>query len=133
MKNSIAIGMIFGCLIPSEAQVATDSSYLQMLPQAWPIETNHFRWGKEFYNVRNELDALFTGLFVAYKAFLSSQDGGRCVFEPSCSVYGLRSIRKLGLIRGLLNTFDRLTRCHPQLGGDFYPIDPQTGRLYDPI
>ncbi len=104
-----------------------------MLPKAWTTEVRQVRWADEFRNVRNEIDALVTGMFVFYKTFLSSQDGGRCVFTPSCSVYALQSVRRLGLVPGVLNAFDRLTRCHPQRPGKFYPVDPQSGLLYDPL
>ena len=34
-----------------------------------------------------------------------------CRFQPTCSVYSIESVQKFGLMRGLLLTFDRLSRC----------------------
>ncbi len=135
MKKGMIAGMIFSCpmFLKGQAQ-PTMPYYIAALPSAWEPPAGHtHRWTQEFRNVRNELDFVFTGLFVMYKYVFSSQDLSSCVFSPSCSVYGLHSVRKLGPVRGILNTFDRLTRCHPQKPGKHYPVDPKTGRLYDPI
>jgi putative membrane protein insertion efficiency factor len=80
----------------------------------------------------NPLEFIFATLFVGYKYLLSSQDLGSCVFYPSCSVYGIESIRKNGILLGMIDTFDRLTRCHPFAGGH-YPYDPKKNKLYDPV
>jgi putative membrane protein insertion efficiency factor len=71
-------------------------------------------------------------LFVLYKVFLSSQDHQSCVFTPSCSEYALQSIKKQGFIRGVIDTFDRLTRCNG-FSIENYPIDPKTNLLIDPV
>lgn len=80
----------------------------------------------------NELQMLFSGLFLVYKSFISSQDAVSCTFIPSCSEYGMQSIKKLGMARGLMNTFDRLTRCNG-LSPEKYSIDPKTHLLLDPL
>jgi putative component of membrane protein insertase Oxa1/YidC/SpoIIIJ protein YidD len=46
-----------------------------------------------------------------YKQFVSSQDDSECPFFPSCSVYMAVSVRKQGIILGLINGLDRLIRC----------------------
>jgi hypothetical protein len=61
---------------------------------------------------KNELQYMFSGMFLFYKNFVSSQDGSSCVFTPTCSEYGLIAVKKQGVIVGMANTFDRLTRCH---------------------
>jgi putative component of membrane protein insertase Oxa1/YidC/SpoIIIJ protein YidD len=80
----------------------------------------------------NEATAVASFFFLFYKEYISSQDINACVFTPSCSVYAIESIKKLGLLEGLANAFDRLSRCHP-MASKYYPIDPQTHRLYDPV
>ena len=82
--------------------------------------------------VNNEVDAIFSGLFLFYKYFLSSQDKASCVFEPSCSEYAIKSIQKKGIVIGGLQAIDRLTRCNP-FAIKYYPIDPKTRQLYDPV
>jgi putative membrane protein insertion efficiency factor len=80
----------------------------------------------------NELEAAFSGLFLFYKSFLSSQDAISCVFYPSCSVYGYQAVQKHGVIRGIIETFDRLSRCHA-LSPEEYDIHPETHLFYDPV
>lgn len=70
--------------------------------------------------------------FIIYKTFISSQDHMSCVFSPSCSEYALQSMQKQGFFPGLLNTFDRLTRCNGLRPGD-YVIDPRLRLLSDPV
>lgn len=83
-------------------------------------------------HAHNELEAVFSGLFLFYKSFLSSQDAISCVFYPSCSVYGFQTIQKHGIIVGMLDTFDRLSRCHA-LSPENYDIHPETHLFYDPV
>ncbi|GEO23166.1 membrane protein insertion efficiency factor YidD [Cyclobacterium qasimii] len=61
---------------------------------------------------KNEIESVFSGLFMVYKNFISSQDGSNCVFYPSCSEYGLLAVKKYGVLMGTANTMDRLTRCN---------------------
>lgn len=79
---------------------------------------------------QNEPSLVFSGLYVFYKTFISSQDQGSCNFTPSCSSYGLHSIQKKGVFKGILNTFDRLSRCNGMNKKD-YEIDIKTGLLID--
>jgi putative membrane protein insertion efficiency factor len=83
-------------------------------------------------NVDNEVEAIFSGLFLVYKYFFSSQDKASCVFEPSCSEYAIKSIQKKGIIIGGLQAIDRLSRCNG-FSRNNYPIDPKTKQLYDPV
>ena len=87
---------------------------------------------KEYTSHNNEATQAASFFFIFYKEFISSQDVNSCVFTPSCSVYAMESIKKLGLIEGLFNAFDRLTRCHP-LSQGYYPVDPETQKFYDPV
>lgn len=81
-------------------------------------------------NNKNEFQLLFSGLFLFYKFFISSQDVVSCAFSPSCSEYGILSVKKQGALKGTMNTFDRLMRCHG-LTPQKYPADEKTGLLID--
>lgn len=70
--------------------------------------------------------------FRFYKAFISSQDHMSCVFTPSCSEYAVQAIQKQGIFGGMLNTFDRLTRCNGLRPNDYH-IDPHARLLVDPV
>ena len=87
---------------------------------------------KQHSSYSNEANAVSSVLFLFYKEFISSQDIDACVFTPSCSVYAMESIKTKGIVRGLLSAFDRLCRCNP-MAQKYYPINPETQRLYDPV
>jgi len=79
----------------------------------------------------NELEFVFSNLFMLYKNFISSQDFSHCMFSPSCSEYGIIAIKKIGFFEGVVATFDRLTRCHPLILPGEYPIDEESGLFID--
>jgi len=85
----------------------------------------------EASNNKNEIQFVFSSLFLFYKSFISSQDNSRCNFTPSCSEYALQSIKKFGFFKGSLNALDRLSRCNG-LAPEQYEIDPHTHLLIDP-
>ena len=80
----------------------------------------------------NEIQAVLSGLFLTYKALISSQDQTRCNFTPSCSEYGLLAVKKLGIIKGGISTLDRMTRCNG-MNRENYEFDLQTLLLRDPV
>lgn len=85
-----------------------------------------------YKHVTNEATFLLTTMFIFYKSFISSQDGGACTFTPSCSEYGLQAVSKKGVVIGMLATFDRLTRCHG-LSAANYKYDFKRKLLIDPV
>jgi len=54
----------------------------------------------------------------------------KCNFTPSCSRYSVESIRKFGPVKGIVMTFDRVSRCHRWAWG--YDYERRSGKLYDP-
>jgi putative membrane protein insertion efficiency factor len=79
----------------------------------------------------SELEMAAALLLRGYQVFLSSQDGPRCQFTPSCSEYARMVIRRHGLLAGLLMASDRYQRCNG-LQRERYPLDPRTGKRLDP-
>jgi putative membrane protein insertion efficiency factor len=79
----------------------------------------------------SELEMAAALLLRGYQVLLSSQDGPRCQFTPSCSEYARMVIRRHGLLAGLLMASDRYQRCNG-LQRERYPLDPRTGRRLDP-
>jgi putative membrane protein insertion efficiency factor len=53
------------------------------------------------------------GAIGAYRAHVSPRLAGRvrCRFEPTCSAYGLESVRKHGALRGGWKAARRIARC----------------------
>ncbi|MEA3496378.1 MAG: membrane protein insertion efficiency factor YidD [Bacteroidota bacterium] len=83
-------------------------------------------------NNNNEIQFIFSSLFLFYKVFISSQDAGSCGFTPSCSIYAIKAIQQQGTIFGLINFFDRYSRCNGLSPGD-YQIDRHSHLLIDPV
>ena len=79
----------------------------------------------------NEFKLVLTGGFAFYKTFVSSQDGVKCTFYPSCSVYALNTIKTNGLL-GIFDAIDRLTRCNG-ISPEKYHIHEPSQRFYDPV
>jgi putative component of membrane protein insertase Oxa1/YidC/SpoIIIJ protein YidD len=108
------------------AQVATPAQFHQLLQPQAPASYSFAA------NNKNEIQLTLSALFLFYKAFFSSQDANSCGFSPSCSEYAILSIRKLGLLRGGMAAFDRLSRCNGLNAAD-YSRDMKTGLLIDPV
>lgn len=80
----------------------------------------------------NEIEFLASNLFLLYKKYVSSQDASSCSFTPSCSVYAVQAVKSQGLIIGLINFFDRFSRCN-SLSPEDYQRHNKTNRLFDPL
>jgi uncharacterized protein len=96
---------------------------------------NQFDMGQTRYQREKGVGMLGTvsqSMFIFYKKFVSSQDYSSCVFIPSCSEHGLQAVQKNGLIKGMIATMDRLSRCSP-LSAEYYEVDKNTGLLIDPV
>lgn len=90
-------------------------------------EKPHWEFAK---NNSNEIQFIFSGLFLFYKYAFSSQDFNRCAFHPSCSEYGLLAVKKHGALVGMLATLDRLQRCNG-MSPELYEVDQQKMVLID--
>ena len=61
----------------------------------------------------------------AYQYFISPLIGPKCKYLPTCSEYGIESLREHGLL-GLLYTCKRLCSCHPFSSGGYDPVPKKT-------
>ncbi|MFY0685930.1 MAG: membrane protein insertion efficiency factor YidD [Cyclobacteriaceae bacterium] len=89
-------------------------------------------YGKYFERADNELELVYTTLFVGYKKFISSQDGSNCSFTPSCSEYAVEAVDVHGVLKGGLMFFDRYSRCN-SLSPQLYEKDMVKRRLIDDV
>jgi uncharacterized protein len=128
MKIKFITGLLFLLVFTKlSGQTGTDLNALRSLGQRF--DTEEYKFARE---VSSEYDLIFSGLFLFYKSFISSQDGSHCTFTPSCSVYALQAIRKEGVLPGLLNFLDRFIRCNG-LSPQLYEFDPVHNLLIDPV
>jgi uncharacterized protein len=65
---------------------------------------------------------LLVGAVALYRVTLAAVVGGRCRFEPSCSIYAQEALRAHGAVRGSALTLKRLGRCHPWGGQGLDPV-----------
>ncbi len=127
MKSFIIILFLLIKFFSSFSQSEFEINKLQRLNNF--EESNKFEFARDS---RNEIEFVFSGLFLFYKRFISSQDVSRCNFKPSCSEYALQAIKSQGTIIGIINFFDRFTRCNG-LNREDYPIDSKNKVLIDPV
>ncbi|MFN4256068.1 MAG: membrane protein insertion efficiency factor YidD [Saprospiraceae bacterium] len=132
MKTIVTISL---CLLAAELSAQSPAKAdLDLLARAFAPEPK-VRLREQFTASRqnpNELQLVFSGLFLFYKSFISSQDQNRCNFHPSCSEFGLQAIKKLGFVRGAVCTFDRMSRCNG-LSPELYEVDLNRKLLLDPV
>lgn len=125
---------LFPVSIPAQSDAGLD--HLKYLFEESVVKSN----GQHNSLISNADDFKYEGLvnktsrllFTIYKSYFSSQDMNSCNFHPSCSEYGLRSVRKFGLVIGGIKTFDRMTRCNP-FSLSSYQYDSERKRFIDPV
>lgn len=67
------------------------------------------------------MDLLFSSIVLnliiylirCYQLVISPFLGSNCRFIPTCSQYGIESIRRFGVLKGTWMTFTRILKCHP--------------------
>ena len=64
---------------------------------------------------------ILIGLAKLYQWFVSPMFGRRCRFEPSCSEYFIKAVRKYGVVRGTCRGLWRICRCNPWHPGGYDP------------
>lgn len=130
MKIYITIIFLISFVIPSMVMAQSTFETSKMREVLHP-HTNNIEYSSAKNNT-NEVEYIFSGLFLFYKAFISSQDGQSCSFTPSCSEFGMQAVKKQGPILGVINTIDRLTRCNG-LSPEKYNRDDKSKLLHDPL
>jgi putative membrane protein insertion efficiency factor len=83
-------------------------------------------------NRTNELEMVGLTVLRLYQVVLSSQDGPRCMFHPSCSEYAKLALAEHGMFTGSLMAIDRYLRCNGT-NRELYPYDPVRRKLLDPV
>ncbi|WNS74684.1 membrane protein insertion efficiency factor YidD [Bacillus sp. DTU_2020_1000418_1_SI_GHA_SEK_038] len=68
------------------------------------------------------LKKILLGLIRFYQIVISPLKPPTCRFYPTCSHYGLQSIKRFGAIKGGWLTIKRIVKCHPFHPGGFDPV-----------
>lgn len=63
------------------------------------------------------MKSIIIALVQVYQHFAPDSIRNKCRFEPSCSEYMIRAVRKYGACRGLCKGVGRLCRCNVNNGG----------------
>lgn len=56
---------------------------------------------------------LFLSLINFYQKYISPLKGPSCRFHPTCSTYSKQAIERFGVLKGLILTIVRISKCHP--------------------
>lgn len=64
----------------------------------------------------------FILLIKIYRIFISPLIGKNCIYTPSCSEYGIVSLRKYGIFKGSFLTAKRILRCNSLFKGGYDPV-----------
>ena len=125
MKFTVTSCLLLGLLSIKNNSQAQTNLYRNVLPDG-KLKKEY----NEAKNNKNEIETAFSTLFLVYKAFFSSQDLSVCTFTPSCSEFGILSVKQFGVVKGGIMTMDRLSRCNG-LSPENYEIDKKTMLLKD--
>lgn len=68
------------------------------------------------------IQIVLIGLVKAYRLLLSPWLGASCRFSPTCSVYAIEALERLGAAKGSYLTLKRLVRCQPFCVGGHDPV-----------
>ena len=129
------IAILFNIILPCRASSVQESTELEFILSHNPIQSApqaaHLQT-RPPVSYTPGIKTLLLGSIRFYQRFISTQDGPSCTFVPSCSRFGVESIRRLGAVRGILLTSDRLQRCNG-VSTSRYQLDSRSGYLMDPV
>ena len=83
----------------------------------------------------NPFSLAFGGLLWGYQSMISPQLSATCIYSPSCSAFSKSLLQEYGILRGLIFTADRISRCNRLALYDYPPweIDFQIHRVREQI
>lgn len=72
---------------------------------------------------------LVSGIFRAYKTYVSPAIPPACRFQPTCSEYAAEAVQIHGVRRGSVLALRRILRCAPWSAGGFDPVPSPDPRV----
>ena len=135
MKKWILILFLFSCDCSIMAQQTSDdmSTIQSHINYAEVLRNSTVKNRPKIQKTLNPGKLLLYLPLYGYQRLLSEQISASCCFEPSCSAFSILSIKKLGILKGLFLTADRLTRCNgdADLEAEPYLFDPIKAKVID--
>jgi len=129
---AVTIAVIYCTLLPCSILPAQEPTELEFILSCNPLDSaSEGERGRSCPDI-SDIGSLLKGAIRFYQVFISSQDMPVCNFVPSCSQFGMEAISRLGVVRGVLLTSDRLQRCNG-VSTSRYQMDYNSGKLIDPI
>jgi len=61
-------------------------------------------------------------LIKLYRLLISPLLGSNCRYYPTCSEYGIKSLKKYGIFKGLFLSIKRISRCNSLYKGGYDPV-----------
>lgn len=68
------------------------------------------------------MKSLLIKLFSFYKKRISPLLPDACIYEPTCSEYGIQAVRRFGAVKGMYLTLRRILRCNSFHKGGLDPV-----------
>ncbi len=129
----VILALLSLCFVTQICSFAENStSELKFILSQNPIKSQQAVHKEDTDNKTFKPSDIFIVMIRFYQLFISTQDMPVCNFTPSCSHFGVESLRRFGVIRGILLTSDRLQRCNG-CSTPYYQIDYKTGKYIDPV
>ncbi|HBS88916.1 MAG: hypothetical protein A2W91_05680 [Bacteroidetes bacterium GWF2_38_335] len=119
MKSS---GLIFLIIILSVSHLTAQNSVsdLQLLKNA-DFENKKFERKKTEWMFKdapngfvkyNPVSLMLGGMMFFYQSSISPQFFANCLYNPTCSEFSKKLVKRYGIFKGVFLTADRLTRCN---------------------
>ena len=99
-----------------------------------PRQVNYMFHDAGMVKKYNPFSLFFGGLLYVYQKAISPQISVDCPYEINCSSFSRRCIHRYGLVKGIMLTADRLTRCTQFTMIDLKPHNFKDNfKIIDPI
>jgi putative membrane protein insertion efficiency factor len=124
--------MFLSCTLSGQS-VSSDLKLIQNAIESHDHEKGHQHVSVPFAfpHTYNPVKLVLGSTMWVYQNLISPQLSASCLYEPSCSRYSVNLLRDYGVVKGIVYSADRLTRCNRLAGQDFSytRINPLTGHI----
>lgn len=143
LSKIVLFTLVFNCLIISQSFSQFDSSDRYLIVNTGFVRQadfdRHIQYmfaGSESWIIKyNPISLFLGGLMYLYQQAISPQISASCLYHPSCSRYSILLIREYGILKGIICSADRLTRCNKIAAQDISPvrIDDKTHKVFENV